>query len=328
MNRAPWFPPAVALLTAAFFLLTPAALFALPLPSFAISSGSTTGSYYAAASALAKIFNRKSVDYGARFATVASPGSVANIDAVAEGKAAFGIAETELLRQATQGIGPWQGKPKSGLRAVLRLFQESVTIVAAADSGITRMSDLKGKRLNIGARGSVEHVYAAALLQMSGLNPGQVVISEHPAALAPELLQKGEIDAYINIVGHPNLAVLEASTGKRKVLLVPMDQALIARVIKQNPLVAPTEVPTKFYPGLEFRGTVPTLGIWAVLFTADDQSEESVYGLVREILTNFDLFRRQHPILQNLAPRDTARVDVIPLHPGAVRYFKEAGLLP
>jgi len=328
MTRHRWFPRFLALLSAVSLLSAPLTLPAFEHPFLTISSGTTTGSYYAAASAVAKVFNRNSAALGVRLATVASAGSVANIDAVAEGKAAFGIAETELLRRAGQGVRPWEGKEITSLRAVLGLYVESVTIVAAVDKGIARVGDLKGKRLNIGAPGSIDNTYAAAFLQMSGLNPGEVVTSGHSTAIAPELLQKGEIDAFICIVGHPNLTVLEASQGPRKVLLVPLDDALINQLVSQNPLLTAVAVPTMHYPGLHFKGTVPTIGIRTVLFTSKEQSEENVYRLVREVVTNFDLFRRQHPILQNLNPRDAARVNVIALHPGAARYFKEAGLIP
>lgn len=328
MTRHPWFPRFLAFMAAVALLSAPLTLPAFQLPFLTISSGTTTGSYYAAASAIAKVFNRNSAALGVRVATVSSAGSVANIDEVAEGKAAFGIAETELLRRAGQGVRPWEGKQRTGLRAVLGLYVESVTIVAAVDKGITRVSDLRGKRLSIGAPGSIDNTYAAAFLQMSGLNPGEVITSQHSTAIAPELLQAGEIDAYICIVGHPNLTVLESTRGKRKVLLVPLDDALINQVVSQNQLLTAVAIPTRYYPELAFKGTVPTIGIRTVLFTSKEQPEENVYRLVREVVTNFDLFRRQHPILQNLNPGDAARVNVIALHPGAARYFKEAGLIP
>lgn len=328
MTRHRRYPRLLALLMTVTVLFAPCSLTAFQYPSLTISSGTTTGSYYAAASAIAKVFNPSSGRNGLRLATVASPGSVANIDQVADGKAAFGIAETELLKRATLGVRPWEGKARTGLRAVLGLYVESVTIVAAVDSGIKQVSDLKGKRLNIGAPGSIDNTYAAAFLQMSGLDPGVVVISQHSTAIAPELLQKGDIDAYLCIVGHPNLTVLEASAGKRKVTLISLDNALIQQVVSHNPLLMSVAIPTNFYPNVEVSGKVPTIGLRAVLFTSADQPEENVYAVVREVMSNFDLFRRQHPILQDLSPRDAARVGVIPLHPGALRYFKEAGLVP
>lgn len=316
------------LLAATAVLLLPAALPAFPQPSLSISSGNTTGTYYAASSAIAKIFNRKAVEYDMRIATVSTQGSVANVNSVLEGASAFGIAESVMLQRAAKGLDPWDGKAGKELRAVLGLHLESVTIVAAADRGISTVNDLKGKRLNIGAPGSSDNEYGAILLEQAGLKPADVALSEHPAALASEFLQRDKIDAYLYTVGHPNLSVLEAGAGERKVLLVPLEQQLIDHLTAANPLLIPTLIPTNFYPALERQGAVPTIGVRAVLFTRADMADETVYRLVREVMTNFDLFRRQHPVLQVMTPGDAAGITAIPLHPGAERYFRESGLAP
>jgi TRAP transporter TAXI family solute receptor len=319
-------PVPLTLLTMAILLLQPTAAPAFSQPSLVISTGNSTGTYYAVSNALAKIFNRKSADYGVRLTTVASQGSVANIYGVTEGKTAFGISESLMLQFAENGTGPWKGKPDTRLRAVLGLHVEAMTIVAAVDPDIRRIGDLKGKRVNIGAPGSSDYEYGELFLERAGVNPTDVILSTSPAALASELLQKKDIDAFIYTVGHPNLSVLEASSGKRKVLLVPLDTPLITRITGANPLLVPTVIPTDYYPGLECRGPVPSIGVRAVLFTRDDTPDETVYRLVREVMTNFDLLKRQHPVLRGLTPREAAEVTAIPLHPGAERYFREAGL--
>jgi len=314
------------LLTTAILLLQPVTAAAFSQPSLSISTGNSTGTYYAVSSALAKIFNRKCADYGVRISTAPSQGSVANIDNVREGTAAFGISESVMLRFAEQGTGPWKGKPGTKLRAVLGLHVEAVTIVAAVDREINRVGDLAGKRVNIGAPGSSVYEFGALFLESAGVTPADVMLTNHPAALSSEFLQKNDIDAYIYTVGHPNLSVLEASSGKRKVLLLPLDTRLITRITDANPLLVPTVIPTGYYPGLECRGPVPSIGVRSVLFTRDDMPDETVYRLVREVMTNFDLLKRQHPVLRGLTPREAAEVTAIPLHPGAERYFREAGL--
>lgn len=318
------------LLATVALTLAPSALPAFPQPSLSISAGNTTGANYAASSAITKIFNRKAADYGMRISTVSSQGSVDDIDNVAAGKTAFGIAQSVMLQRAEKGLGPWAGKARTGLRAVLGLHGETVTIVAAADRKVTQISELKGKRVNIGAPGSSDYEYGATLLELSDVNPADVTLSQHPSAIASELLQKGDIDAYIYTVGHPNLSVLEASSGTRKVLLVPLDEPLIDLVTTSNPLLFPALVPMNFYPGLERDGVAQTrtIGVRAILFARADLPEETVYRLVREVMTNFDLFRRQHPVLEGLTPREAAGVTAIPLHSGAARYFREVGLAP
>ncbi len=315
-------------LVSALLLLTPTPLPAFPQPTLSIASGPVTGADYAVASAVAKIFNRRRVDYGMRLATSESDGSLANIDAVISGKAPFGIAQADTLRRAAQGRGPWAGRPQDGLRAVLGLHVEAVTIVAAQDRKIEGVRDLRGKRVNIGAPGSADNESAGALLESAGVSPGDVTLVQRPTTAAPDLLQADEIDAYICRVGHPNLALLEASTGKRKVRLVPLDATLIEQATALNPLLFPTTIPTRYYPALDGQGTVPTVGVRAALFTRVDMVDETVYRLVRDVLTEFALFQRQHPVLQSLTPRETCGITAIPYHPAAERYCGEAGLAP
>jgi TRAP transporter TAXI family solute receptor len=317
------------LLWAVLIVLTaPRSLPAFPHGSHSIGAGPVTGTYYAASSAIAKVFNRKSADYGIRLATVESQGSLANVEAVLRGETVFGIAQADVLQRAAQGQGQWEGRPQHGLRAVLTLQTETVTVVAARDSGITSVADLRGKRVNIGGPGSSDQEYAAALLEPAGLSRADVVLFEHPTRLAPDLLQQGRIDAYICTVGHPNLALLELSTGKRKARLVPLDLRFIEQATAANPLLRPAVIPVDFYPGLDGRGPVPTVGGRAVLFTRADMAHDTVSRLVSDVLANFALLRRQHPVLQPLTPPDVCRATVIPAHPAAEHACREAGLTP
>ncbi len=319
---------ALPLVSAMALLLTPATLPAFQQPSIVISSGDTTSTNYAASSAVAKLFNRKSAEYGLRVSAMPSQGALVTIDNVVQGKTAFGIVQADMLQRAADGTGPWKGKPRKELRAVLALHAEALTVVAATDSEIRRISDLKGKRVNIGAPGSSDNEYGTILMERSGVTLADVTVSEHPSALAAELLQKDDIDAYIYTVGHPNLSVLEASAGKRKVQLLPLDKTIISQVTAGNQVIIPATIPTNHYPGLEKQGEVSTIGVRAVLFTRADTTDETVYRLAKEVLANFDLFKRQHPALQDLSPRDVSNNMIVPLHPGAERYFREAGLAP
>jgi len=150
------FPRALLPLLAAVvsLLLTPAAISAFEPPALSIGSGNVTGAYYAVSSAIAKIFNRRSAEFGMRLATVKSAGSLANIDAVLFGATAFGMAQADVLERAVLGRGgPWEGMPRHELRALLGLHVEAVTIVAGADRTIERVADLRGKRVNIGEPG-------------------------------------------------------------------------------------------------------------------------------------------------------------------------------
>lgn len=311
-----------------------AVIFAGPIPGWAgevkklaIGSGSTAGVYYAEAAALAKVVNRDSAETGLRLVNQASQGSEQNIDDVLAGKVAFGLAQADMLDKAMLGRGPWQGRPQATLRAVLALHIEALTLVAAEDAKIAGLADLKGKRVNIGAPGSSDNENARNILELVGVKPEEVELRESPAALASDLLQAGEIDAYFYTVGHPNLSVREVTSGKRKARLVPLPPELVGRFTAAQPFLLAVSIPVDQYPGLESRTPVPSIGERTILFARFDQDEAAVRLLVRTVLENFDLFRRQHLALSTLTKPELASAPVLTLHPGAQVALREAGLL-
>ena len=221
--------------------------------SSTIGAGNTVGVYYATGSAMAKIFNHKRPEYHQWLVTVASQGSE-NINNVLQGKVEFGLAQADMLYRATRGLAPWAGKPQQNLRGVLALHSEDLAIVVAGDAGITGVAELKGKRINIGAPGSSDEEYGRRIMENLGIKIDEVTISRYPAATASDLLAEGKIDAYFYTAGHPNLSVWEATSGKRKARLLPLDKSLIDQILVANPPAKAVSITTDYYPGGEPTG--------------------------------------------------------------------------
>lgn len=313
-------------LTALLFTVLAGAVFSVE-EKVTVGSGNTVGIYYSTSSAVAKMFNKHRADYGQQMITVASDGSLKNINDVLQGKVNFGLAQANLLDKAVRGEGPWAGRPQKNLRAVLTLYTEEITIVAAADADIHTMDDLKGHRINIGSQGSSDALYARKMLLQAGIRPSELTIHEEPVARSQDLLENDKIDAYIFTVGHPCFAVRDVSSGKRKVRLVPLDQSLIDFIASSNVLIKAKSIPVEYYPDLENKESIKSLGIHAMLFTTEGESEETVYRMVKGVTENLDLFHRQHPVLRNLTVKDMGAETCLSLHPGAGRCFKETGLV-
>jgi TRAP transporter TAXI family solute receptor len=292
-----------------------------------IGTGSITGVYYNAGSAVAKMFNQKRQEYGTWMLNRPSAGSIENINNVLEGENEFGIAQANFLFNAWNGKGLWENMPQPDLRAVLGLYIEDVTLIAAEDAEIKTPLDLKDKRLNIGAPGSSDYETSGFILKQLGLDPVQdLQISQEPTYLASEKIQSDDIDAYFYTVGHPNLSVLEAVSGPRKVHIVPFEREFIDKIVALHPFLSTSEIDVKFYDKLDNKGPVPTIGIKSVLFTRKDVDEETVYRVVKSVMENLDLFRRQHPAFARLTAENMSHEVIVPLHPGAERYFREAGI--
>lgn len=308
--------------------ISPSFLSAFDEPMQSIKTGNITGVYYAAGSAVAKMHNRKLKEYNLRLIAEASEGSLSNIDDVANGLTAFGIAQANTLAFAKRGEDYWQGSPKDKLRSVLGLYTEDFTLIAAVDAEINSLADLKGKTVNIGELGSMDGVQAMMLFERLGLDPeNDLTIDNSPTYEASELLQQGEIDAYFYTVGHPNLSIKEASFGDRKVMIVALDKELVDLIDSQRESLVTTNIPIDYYSDIANKVPIRTLSVKAILFTHADADEDVVYHMVKEVYENFELFKKQHPAFANLTPEKLTTGLIVPMHPGAERYFKEAGLL-
>lgn len=296
-------------------------------PMTTIGTGGINGVYYSTGGAIAKMFNKKRQEFGGWMANQATKGSIENIKMVLDGEVDFGIAQGNFLFDAENGEGFYAGQSKGDLRAVLGLYVEDLTIVAAVDAGINTAADLKGKRVNIGVPGSSTALTSQFLLKELGIKPEEVTFLHYPDYEASERLQSDDIDAYLFIVGHPNMSIIEATKGKRKVHIVPLDQALINEVAARKAYFFATEIDPEYYDRLADKTLIPTVGVKAILFTRADMDEKIVHQVVKQVMDNFDLFRQQHPTLADLTRSDLYQNNVIPLHPGAERHFRGTGLI-
>ena len=291
-----------------------------------IGTGGVTGVYYPAGGVIAKFINRKRDVYGIRASVESTPASVYNINAVLTGDLDFGIAQSDRQYQATHGLAEWKDRgPQQKLRAVCSLHPEAVTLVAADDSGIKTLTDLKGKKVNIGNPGSGQRGNALDVLRAVGIE-GDVQTEGLKAAESASMLQDGRIDAFFYTVGHPNAAIKEACAGqRRKVRFVPI--VGMDKLIQKNPYYAPARIPIALYPKAANTEDVPTIGVMTTVVTSADVDESIVYALTREVFENLDELKTQHPAFEFLTREAMLQGLSAPLHPGAVKYYKEAGLM-
>lgn len=291
-----------------------------------IGTGGITGVYYPTGGAIAKMVNKKRDAYHLRCTVESTGGSVFNINAVLSGDLEFGIAQSDRQYQAWKGLAEWKDKgPQKDLRACFSIHPESVTLVAAVDAGINDIRDLKGKRVNIGNPGSGQRQNSIDALTAVGLDYTKDIKAESvKAAEAPGLLQDGRIDAFFYTVGHPSGAIKEATAGKRLVKIVPITG--IDNLFKKYPYYAPSMIPVKFYPRAQNKEDVKTFGVKATFVTSAKVPADVVYAITKEVFDNFDEFKKLHPAYSVLTKKSMLQGLSAPIHPGAMKYFKEVGL--
>jgi TRAP transporter TAXI family solute receptor len=293
-----------------------------------IGTGGITGVYYPTGGAIARMVNAKRKEYGIRATVESTGGSVFNVNAVMTGDLEFGVVQSDRQFQAIKGIANWKDKgPQKDLRAVFSIHPETVDLIAAVDANISSLQDLKGKRINIGNVGSGYRKNAIDALAANGLDYEKDFHAESlKAAEAPGLIQDGRLDAAFYTVGHPSGYYKEATSGKRKVKFVPITN--IESLLDKYPYYAKamTQV-TKFYPAAANKSDVATFGVKATFVTSAKVPDNVVYAIVKEVFENFEAFKKLHPAYSGLTKQNMLEGLSAPLHPGAVKYYKEAGLM-
>jgi TRAP transporter TAXI family solute receptor len=293
-----------------------------------IGTGGITGVYYPTGGAIARIVNKKKDEYGIRATVESTGGSVFNVNAIMAGDLEFGVVQSDRQYQAINGLAEWKDKGKQeNLRAVFSVHPESITLVAAVDAGIEKIEDLKGKRVNIGNPGSGQRQNSIDVLNAVGIDYKSDITAESvKAAEAPGLLQDGRIDAFFSTGGHPRDGIKVATAGARKVRFIPVTGSGIDKIIAENPYYAKAKIPITLYPGAQNDADVETFGVKATIVTSAKVPENVVYAITKEVFDNFEAFKKLHPAYTVLTKESMMDGLSAPLHSGAEKYFKEAGL--
>lgn len=292
-----------------------------------IGTGGVTGVYYPTGGAICRLVNKGRKDHGIRCSVESTGGSVYNINTIREGELEFGVAQSDWQYHAFNGTSKFEEAGAfEGLRAVFSVHPEPFTVVARADAGIASFDDLKGKRVNIGNPGSGQRGTMEVLLAAKGWTTGDFALAtELKAAEQSAALCDNQIDAMVYTVGHPSGSIQEATTACDSVL-VTVSGAEVDGLINDNSFYRTANIPGGMYRGND--GDTATFGVGATFVTSADVSDEAVYTVVKSVMENIDDFKKLHPAFANLDPKEMASAGLsAPLHAGAAKYYKEAGLI-
>jgi len=290
-----------------------------------IGTAGVMGVYYPLGGALCRMVNVTRKVHKLRCSVEASEGSVANIRGVLAGDLDMGIAQSDTQFEAAQGRGSFKGAPQPKLRALFNVYPETLTLVAREDAGIRSLADLKGKRVNLGTAGSGTRATMELVLQTAGLRTEDlkaaldVKIVEMPTSLC-----EAKMDAFAFVAGHPNPILQDAASGCRT-RIVPVTGPAVDRLVASHPYYMRTSIPGGVYKGTD--SPQPTIGTTTTIVVSADMPEDVAYGITKAVFDNFDDFRKLHPALASLTKEQAVKGQPVPFHPGAEKYFREAGLL-
>ena len=292
-----------------------------------IGTGGVTGVYYPTGGAICRLVNKGRKQHGIRCSVESTGGSVYNLNTIRAGELDMGVAQSDWQYHSYNGTSKFKDKGAfKGLRAVFSVHPEPFTVVARTDSGIKTFDDLKGKRVNIGNPGSGQRGTMEVVMAAKGWTTKDFALaSELKSAEQSKALCDNKIDAMVFTVGHPSGSIKEATTSCDSVI-VEVSGSAIDKLVADNDYYRSAVIPGGMYRGSD--KDVKTFGVGATFVSSTNTSDEVVYHVVKAVFENFDSFRKLHPAFADLNKKQMVKDGLsAPLHGGAAKYYKEAGLM-
>ncbi len=255
--------------------------------------------------------------------------SVFNNAAVQNGELEMGMAAADVTRSMYLGEGKFQGKPHEKLRIVANLYPEDLHLVLPKGKSIDNLGDLKGKRVGIAQAGSGTQVAVLQMLEAWGVDRDNMEEAELNNSQSAERMADGQLDAYFYAAGWPVAAMVQLASTKG-MSLHSFTEADLKKINEIIPAYIPSKIPAGVYEGVDKDALTPAVS--ALLVVSADQPEELIYGITkalwndntRKLLDNGHAKGKQ--ITAETALDGIAALGV-PLHAGAERFYKEAGML-
>ncbi len=292
-----------------------------------IGTGGVTGVYYPTGGAICRLVNKDRKDHGIRCSVESTGGSIYNINTLRSGELEFGVAQSDWQFHAYNGTSKFEEAGAfTDLRAVFSVHPEPVTVLARRDSGIDNITDIPGKRFNIGNPGSGTLGTWEVLEGVMGWDRSDLALAaQMKSSETGGAMCDNTIDGYFWLVGHPSGLTAE-SIASCDAKLVSVTSPEIDALVAEKPYYRHAIIPGGMYPGNP--DDIQTFGVGATFVTRADVDEEAVYRVAIAVLGNLDDFRKLHPAFANLVASEMITDSLsAPLHPGAIRAYKELGLM-
>jgi len=285
-----------------------------------IATGGTSGIYFPIGGAIAKAVS-KAGDIQAT--AESSNASIANVNLITKMEIELGFVQNDVTFWAYHGENMFE-KPLTNLRTVVALYPEHIHLVAAKDSGINSIADLRGKRVNVGAPGSGYEADARSILRVAGMTFDDLKASRLDIAGAVARFKDHQIDAAFFVTGYPAPGPMDMATS-RPITLVNFDKEFMDKLIEAYPYFIPSVIPGGTYQGIDADTATPA--VMALLVTHDQMPEETIYAFLKNLFDNVAEVQGSHAKAREISLENALNgVAAAPLHPGAVRFYKERGL--
>lgn len=288
-----------------------------------IATGGTAGTYYAVGGALAAAVSK---DGKLRCTAETGNASVANINLVSQKEIEIAFVQNDITYWAVNGELMFKDRPLKNIRVVTALYPEHVQMVVDKNANIKTFMDLKGKRVSIGAPGSGVWGDLQALFAVSGINEKDFKKADYlDFAGTTGRFKDEQIDAGFVVAGYPTASIMDLTASKKNITLCSFSDDFLKKLSATYPFFVPSVIPANVYEGITTDTKTPA--VMALLVTHADVPEEDIYNFLSGLFNNLEDVRAAHAKGKEITLKGALDGVTAPLHPGAVKFYKEKGLL-
>lgn len=285
-----------------------------------LGTGGTGGVYYPYGGGLAEIWTKYAP--GVKAVAEVTGASVENVRLAHRGETLIGEVMNDVAYQAYYGEGRFKGKPQKIL-GIFQMYPHHYHVVALKGSGIKTIYDLKGKRVSVGAPGSGTEFKTNLIFKVLRISYKDFKVHRLSFTENANALKDGTIDVGIWDVAAPTSSVMDLAT-HRDIVLISFSDEDIKKIIKAYPFYSPFVMPPGIYKGVDYPVKNPS--VWNTVLCNADLSEDLVYKLAKAAFEHKDYLIKIHPFAKFTTPENALAHSAIPLHPGAIKYYRELGL--
>ncbi len=307
---------------AAFCLSTLAA--AAQAQNISIATGGTGGVYYPLGGGMAAVLSKHVP--GMQATAEVTGGSVANMQLVGTGKSYIALTQADAAIDALKGQDKFTGKPIP-VRTLMVLYPNRMHVVSIEGTGVTKIQDIKGKRVSTGSGGSATEVFAFRVIEAAGLDKDKDMKRERlGVAESVNALKDRKIDAFFWVGGLPTAAVTDlATTPGVKIKMIDIANLVPAMAKKYGNIYIKDVIPQRIYKGMEADNQTAT--VTNLLTAHESMDQKTAYAIVKTLWDHRADLVRVHAEAVNIKPENQrADASSIPWHPAAIKFFAEQGI--
>ena len=291
-----------------------------------IGTGDNKSGLYPIGISIGKILNINSKIHKLQPNVINTEGDVYNIDNVINGDLMLGVVSADVQYRAYKGLGEWEGMPQYDLRSIISLSPEYIQFIAREASKIKTLVDIKGKKINLGLFGEGTYLNSQKILSSYGLDNYTLYFDNTSTSLQDIVvkMQDGRIDGFFitSIVPLNTIKLLTETTPVRFI-----DITGVNKLFLEYPQYKITTQPKSIYPKALNPNNTKTISVMTTLVTSSKTSNYAAYIIAKEIVENLSILKRLHPAFKDMNIKEMLQYNTAPIHPGAMRYYMDKGLI-